>query len=269
MRVWAGVFFLVGVSLALAGCGGGTSSSISGVPPTLQSTHHEPSGTSPITHVVLIVQENRSFNDFFATFPGGDGTSREGRQRERLHAADRQRQDPAREGAVAGPQRPRPSIRGVPNVVRQGQNGRLRQGAVRQRRSRSARYPYQYTDPADIRPIGSWRSSIRSPSTCSPRRAATASPPTKNLIAGDTVVERRRSDDRSSDLLGTKCYWGCDAPKGTHTALITRERRSIERGKFPVPSALSYPDDARSARCRRRLVEVLRAADVLRVTVSS
>jgi phospholipase C len=30
---------------------------------------------SPIEHVVIMIQENRSFNDFFATFPGADGTT--------------------------------------------------------------------------------------------------------------------------------------------------------------------------------------------------
>jgi phospholipase C len=37
-----------------------------------------PSGGGPsnyIQHIVVIVQENRSFNDLFATFPGADGTT--------------------------------------------------------------------------------------------------------------------------------------------------------------------------------------------------
>jgi phospholipase C len=33
------------------------------------------SSPSPIQHIVIVVQENRTFNDFFATFPGGDGTT--------------------------------------------------------------------------------------------------------------------------------------------------------------------------------------------------
>ena len=32
------------------------------------------SGTSKIQHVVVVIQENRSFDNFFATFPGADGT---------------------------------------------------------------------------------------------------------------------------------------------------------------------------------------------------
>ena len=29
----------------------------------------------PIRHVVIVIQENRTFNDFFATYPGGGGTT--------------------------------------------------------------------------------------------------------------------------------------------------------------------------------------------------
>ncbi|HEY2476227.1 MAG TPA: alkaline phosphatase family protein, partial [Candidatus Cybelea sp.] len=32
--------------------------------------------SSPIAHIVLVVQENRSFDELFALFPGADGASR-------------------------------------------------------------------------------------------------------------------------------------------------------------------------------------------------
>ena len=50
---------------------------------------HAPSTTTPIQHVVLIVQENRSFDNFFSTFPGADGTTtgREGSKTVPLHRA--------------------------------------------------------------------------------------------------------------------------------------------------------------------------------------
>src|SRR5580700_9307593 len=42
---------------------------------TTHNNSRPSTGTSPIQHVVLIVQENRSFNNFFATYPGADGTT--------------------------------------------------------------------------------------------------------------------------------------------------------------------------------------------------
>ncbi len=35
----------------------------------------EAQATSPIKHVVVLIQENRSFNNLFATYPGADGTT--------------------------------------------------------------------------------------------------------------------------------------------------------------------------------------------------
>ncbi|HEY1882735.1 MAG TPA: alkaline phosphatase family protein [Candidatus Cybelea sp.] len=55
----------------LAGCGGtatGALAPFSRMPPHAQQS-------SPIAHVVVIVQENRSFDNLFATFPGADGTT--------------------------------------------------------------------------------------------------------------------------------------------------------------------------------------------------
>lgn len=54
--------------IALASCGGANitrASHVSKAPP--------PPGSLPIKHVVIIMQENRSFDHYFGTFPGADG----------------------------------------------------------------------------------------------------------------------------------------------------------------------------------------------------
>jgi phospholipase C len=63
---------VLGGVAVLAACNGGSS-------PVTQSVPLRPmtgSSGSPIAHVVMIVQENRSFDNFFALFPGADGTTR-------------------------------------------------------------------------------------------------------------------------------------------------------------------------------------------------
>jgi phospholipase C len=55
-------------SLLLSACAG-NSGSTGGVP-SLPTSHRHPLTTSPISHVVIIIQENRSFNDLFYGFPG-------------------------------------------------------------------------------------------------------------------------------------------------------------------------------------------------------
>lgn len=59
-------------TLALAGCGGAASST----PGLVPAGPFGKSGTSPIQHVVLIIQENRSFDNLFAHFPGANGATR-------------------------------------------------------------------------------------------------------------------------------------------------------------------------------------------------
>jgi phospholipase C len=58
--------------VAASACSAGSMPVMHGVP--LQSMTG--SKSSPIAHVVMIVQENRSFDNFFALFPGADGTTR-------------------------------------------------------------------------------------------------------------------------------------------------------------------------------------------------
>jgi hypothetical protein len=56
----------------LGACNAGTSQ---GVPSVLALRPISRSHSSPISHIVLIVQENRTFNNLFATFPGTVGTT--------------------------------------------------------------------------------------------------------------------------------------------------------------------------------------------------
>jgi phospholipase C len=70
-----GLCAISAAALALTSCASSSPSATSGggaqaIPPASGS-----SGSQYIQHVVLVIQENRSFDDFFATFPGADGTT--------------------------------------------------------------------------------------------------------------------------------------------------------------------------------------------------
>jgi phospholipase C len=72
------VLFFVAVAGVLAGCGGGMGSAVAPVAPdahSLARQHRANSSGGPygyIQHVVIIVQENRSFDDLFNGFPGAN-----------------------------------------------------------------------------------------------------------------------------------------------------------------------------------------------------
>ena len=59
------ISIVLAASIGLSACGGSTSS----LPDALSFGKHHGSGSSPIQHVVIVVQENRSFDNLFALFP--------------------------------------------------------------------------------------------------------------------------------------------------------------------------------------------------------
>src|SRR5579875_3652376 len=66
------------LSLVLAGCtstsgGTGTSAASSGTSAASGSTTAPATGIHKIKHIVVIMQENRSFDTYFGTYPGADG----------------------------------------------------------------------------------------------------------------------------------------------------------------------------------------------------
>ncbi len=71
MRVNAAVLCLLvlGTAAGIAACGGGSQAGA----PVFPGALREAARVSPIEHIVIVIQENRSFDNFFATFPGADG----------------------------------------------------------------------------------------------------------------------------------------------------------------------------------------------------
>jgi phospholipase C len=70
------LFLMIAAGIvACAGAGTGTGANAPSGLPALQSSMPESGRKKPIEHVVIVIQENRSFDNLFATFPGADGTT--------------------------------------------------------------------------------------------------------------------------------------------------------------------------------------------------
>jgi phospholipase C len=67
------VFFLLVVGAVAVACNGGGSGLSNSSLPATQVVGN--SASTPIKHVIIVIQENRSFDNFFATFPGASGTT--------------------------------------------------------------------------------------------------------------------------------------------------------------------------------------------------
>src|ERR1700730_11827471 len=75
-RDGSGTSLFVSALVAVCATAGCSHSSQAGVAlPQVQRVSPNGGVLSPIQHVVVMVQENHSFDDFFATFPGADGAT--------------------------------------------------------------------------------------------------------------------------------------------------------------------------------------------------
>ncbi len=66
-------FALLATAATIVACNGASGGNLPGLPSALQRP--QPSSGTKIQHVIVVIQENRSFDNLFATFPGADGTS--------------------------------------------------------------------------------------------------------------------------------------------------------------------------------------------------
>ena len=59
---WLGLLGLVAAAVPVSGCGGAPA-----------AAPHIPARIHKIRHVIVVMQENRSFDSYFGTYPGADG----------------------------------------------------------------------------------------------------------------------------------------------------------------------------------------------------
>lgn len=64
---------LIAAALGISGCSGGGSANGSYAP--IPAKRISSGNSSPIKYVIVVIQENRTFDNLFATFPGADGTT--------------------------------------------------------------------------------------------------------------------------------------------------------------------------------------------------
>jgi phospholipase C len=224
-----GAPILCGVLAALlAGCGGGGSSSVAPAPipsqPPAKKGNH-------FTHIVILIQENRSFDNLFATFPGADGTrfgemkvlvgSRYRDQQVRLqpHTLDMDT-DINHCHAAFSTAYDGGKMDGF-NLVNTGNCGGGRP---------SGTLPYQYVDPSEIRPYWDLARKYVLADHMFQTQGSGSFIAHQDLIRGGTEIDANDSlIDNPTDY-----PWGCDAPPGTVTSLLTTSGEYLKnRGPYP------------------------------------
>jgi phospholipase C len=228
------VLVTLGASIALTACGGTNSASV----PVKAAAKRLTASSSPIAHVVVMVQENRTFNNFFATYPGADGTTTA--------------------AVVAQPSCSPPILAGTISLTKTdlilpydlnhkyaGFKAGFDKGKMdgfdkikRQNNKPECYDPLVYTDPSQIQPYWILAEQYVLAEHMFTTHGSSSFVAHQDLIRGDTQISSQYEliDDPTSKK------WGCDAKPSTKTSLITTKNKVlVAKGPFPCSNAFPNP----------------------------
>lgn len=180
-----------------------------------------------IQHVVVVVQENRSFDNFFATFPGADTATvglmktKHGDVEIPLKKSDLLFDSLSHEHISFEKEFDRGKMDGF-NLVKRA----LSKGA----KVPAGDYAYRYVDPAQIAPYWAIARTYVLGDHMFPTQSSSSFTAHQDLIAGGTPM----ANGNNVIDFPIPASWGCDAPKGTVTSLIS-PIGIYQRNKGPFP----------------------------------
>ncbi len=190
-----------------------------------------------IRHVVIVIQENRSFDNLFATFPGADGT-RHGE----MKSGSKEVRVPLKEADLG---EPCDFSHGYANYRNDYDGGKMDgfnlEGGGKRCPGKAAAAPYQYVKPSQVRPYWDIARTYVLADRMFQTQGSGSFTAHQDLIAGGTTID---PEQRESIVdFPSRMPWGCDAPAGTVTSLLVAGsgagRPKYEGGKGPFP-CLAY-----------------------------
>ncbi len=253
-RLWA-LVLLAGA--AIVACGGGLSSGGPGGALIPDARGH--SASSKIQHVIVVIQENRSFDNLFATYPGANGATSG-------QAAPMPTPIAASCSAKGQPVITQPTAVPLTKVSLVGagfkndfgadndldhiyggylaeyDNGKMDGsdlvlfGADGSGPQAECTYAYQYVDPNDVKPYWDIANQYVLADNMFDTQGSSSFTGHQDLIAGGTVVNYKVSKYGDNSIIDNpfNMPWGCDSPPGTVTSLITTGGRYL-MGVGPSP----------------------------------
>lgn len=212
-------YILMTATLLSIGC-----SSVPVVSPPLLSTDNSAKSSTArstkIQHVVILIQENRTFDNLFARFPGADGASDGLTPSGTVRLAKHSLLDTSDVWHT------------YKQYVTDYDDGRMDGFAQEQFTdgSPAGAWPYQYVDPAEIAPYWTLAKRYVLADHMFTTEGSDSFIGHQDLIAGGTQLGPNEAIVNGP----TGMPWGCDAPPGTVTSLITRDNHFQPNvGPFP------------------------------------
>ena len=221
--------------LALGGCVSGESSLPSGVP--LGAMRGK---ASPIAHVVIVVQENRSFNNFFAKFPGANGATR-GKEKIKRGAKYVDKWVTLTEQPLVW----KHDIAHCHVSFETAYDGGKMDGFNLEtlggcgKGNAAGTLPYQYVSKGQIQPYWDMAEQWVLADAMFQTQGSGSFSAHQDLIRGGTCITSATScktpSGSTESLVDTPSGmpWGCDSPPGTKTSLISSSGQVTTGGPFP------------------------------------
>jgi phospholipase C len=234
----------VAIALTSSACGGSSGpSGAVGLLPARERTPLRKDSGAYISHLVIVIQENRSFDDLFAQFPGADGAT-EGL----MKTGSGDTYVPLKKVALAehcdfG--------HGYQGFLRSYDDGKMDGfGLEGNKCSGDHRAAYQYVDPADIKPYWDLAKRYVLADHLFQTQGSGSFTAHQDLIAGGTTYNADQT--RTMIDYPDAAPWGCDAPPGTRTSRLFWARSKLvfrfNQGPFPCMHYVTMRDllDAKS-----------------------
>jgi phospholipase C len=233
MRPILGVAAAVAAS-AMAACAGGSIGANNGTM-LPHSTARSAPAPKRIAHVVVMIQENRSFDNLFARFPGADGTTRGLMKTPNGEVSVQLKSVPLIE--------PCDFAHGYPAFRQDYDGGAMDgfgfEGGGKQCPGHVGTAPYQYVDPTQIDPYWAIAKQWVLADHFFQTQGSGSFTAHQDLIAGGTTIDKAKSATLVD--FPTHKPWGCDAPRDTKTSLLVATGSGLkhEYGRGPFP-CLTY-----------------------------
>jgi phospholipase C len=177
--------------------------------------------TAPIRHIVLLVQENRTFNNLFATFPGAVGTTT-GKMRTGSGPDAKTEPIALKKANLYDTLTLRHTYPAVRTAYRDGHMDAFNLIKYESNGAPEGAAPYQYVNPDQLAPYWEMASQYALADEMFQTQGSGSFTAHQDLIRGGTELDP------------TKLPWGCIAPPGTVTSLITTSLH-YEAGQGPFP----------------------------------
>jgi phospholipase C len=190
-------------------------------------------GSSPITHIVLIVQENRSFDDLFATFPGADGATTGRTKRKTIKL----RQASLTETCDFAHSR----VDFIRDYDRGKMNGFFLEGGGPNCPKKAGEAPYQYVNPEQIAPYWDMAEAYVLADHMFQTQGSGSFTAHQDLIRGGTMIDQAQTESLVD--FPNHGPWGCDALAYTVTSLLVVKPKGLknEYHQGPFPCTNDFP----------------------------